>query len=63
MHPMPEHISPENRNLSLLWSLGEPIRPVDENRIVDCLTCDGATRTFDDPADCPDCAGLRYIVL
>lgn len=57
------HISAENYNLSLLWSISEPIRPIDENRIVDCPTCDGATRTFDDPANCPECAGTRTIVL
>jgi DnaJ-class molecular chaperone len=47
----------------LLHRISEPIEEVSDDRIVDCPTCDGATRTFDDPADCPECAGTRYVVL
>lgn len=46
----------------LLAAMSEPVRPVDENRIVDCPTCDGS-RDFDDPAECPECGGSRYVVL
>jgi len=52
-----------DRARDFLDRISEPIRPVDPNRIVDCPTCDGATRTFDDPAECPECGGVRYVVL
>ena len=42
--------------------ISEPIGEVDPARIIACPTCT-APRDFDDPADCPDCAGTREIVL
>ena len=50
------------RALSTLWSISEPIGELDPARIIACPTCT-APRDFDDPADCPDCAGTREIVL
>jgi hypothetical protein len=45
--------------LALLARISEPIAEADH--FIDCSTCFGATRTFDDPADCPECEGMRYI--
>jgi hypothetical protein len=48
---------------ALLASISEPIEKPDNARIVACPTCLGETRTFDDPAECPDCAGERVVYL
>ena len=51
-----------NNARELLERLSEPIAPVDEARVISCPTCT-APRDFDDPADCPDCAGTRTVVV
>jgi len=49
--------------LAFLDAISEKIEKPSEDRLICCPTCDGATRTFDDPTECPDCHGERYLVL
>lgn len=46
----------------LLDSISEPILPVPAGRKVSCPVCT-SDRDFDDPAECPECAGDRWVVL
>jgi DnaJ-class molecular chaperone len=52
-----------NGPLALINAIAERAQKPSEDRHIECVTCDGATRTFDDPAECPDCHGERYVVL
>jgi|GEM_PF-3665161 len=44
-------------------AIAEKAEKPSQDRRIYCMTCDGATRAFDDPAECPDCHGERYVVL
>lgn len=49
--------------LALINAIAEKAQKPSRDRRIYCMTCDGATRTFDDPAEYPDCHGERYVVL
>lgn len=49
--------------LAFINAIAEKAEKPSEDRRIYCMTCDGATRTFDDPAECPDCHSERYVVL
>lgn len=45
-----------------LNSISEPCEEIPAERIISCPVCTG-DRDFDDPADCPECAGSRTVAL